>query len=366
MQRALPEGFFLLKEYARQHVILCLVPAFFIAGAIAVFVNRSAVLRLLGGGANPWVAYGVAAVSGSVLAFCSCTVLPIFAGIYRRGAGLGPAVAFLYSGPAINVLAVLLSARVLGLELGLARAVGAVVFAVILGKAMALLFRREEAGRQEEGVDSAFREELAQGRKGWQDVSLLAVLVAVLVLANLSQPPLPARLWSLVDHWRWHLVAALALILALQVRSWYSAQERRLWLETSGSFATQIFPLLLAGVLVSGWLLGRPGLDAGLVPASWVAAAVGGNSPMANFTAAAVGALMYFANLTEVPIGQTLVGAGMGKGPALALLLAGPAVSLPNLLVLASFFGWRKTVSYASLVVVAATLTGWGFGWFSL
>jgi hypothetical protein len=365
VQGALVEGFWLLKEYARQHVLLCLVPAFFIAGAISQFVSQGAVLRYLGARAPRPVAYGVASVSGSILAVCSCTVLPLFASIYRRGAGLGPAAAFLYSGPAINVLAMILTARVLGLELGLARAIGAVLFALVVGLLMALLFRREEAERQRNGADpfaAAAAVDAAGPRQPWQDALFLATMVAVLVFANWGAPNRAVGFFAAVYRVHWPLTAALLAALFWMMLRWYRKDELGQWAEASWGFAKQITPLLLGGILVSGWLMGRPGADAGVVPSSWVASAVGDNSIGANLLASVAGALMYFATLTEVPILQTLLGSGMGPGPALTLLLAGPALSLPSMLVINSYLGPRKTSAYVALVVTMATATGWLYG----
>jgi uncharacterized membrane protein YraQ (UPF0718 family) len=364
VQGALLEGFWLLKDYARQHVLLCLVPAFFIAGAIGQFVSQGAVLRYLGAKAPRPVAYGVASVSGSILAVCSCTVLPLFASIYRRGAGLGPATAFLYSGPAINVLAMILTARVLGLQLGIARALGAVLFAVVVGVLMAVLFRREEAERQRNGADpfAAAAADAASPREPWQDALFLGTMVAILVFANWGAPNQAVGFFAAVYRIHWPLTAALVVGLFWMMSRWYSKDELGEWARSSWTFAKQITPLLFGGILVSGWLMGRPGADAGLVPSSWVADAVGGNSISANALSAVVGALMYFATLTEVPILQTLLGSGMGEGPALALLLAGPALSLPNMLVINSYLGPRKTTAYIALVVIMATATGWLYG----
>jgi uncharacterized membrane protein YraQ (UPF0718 family) len=363
MQGALLEGFWLLKDYARQHVLLCLVPAFFIAGGIGQFVSQGAVLRYLGAKAPRPVAYGVASVSGSILAVCSCTVLPLFASIYRRGAGLGPATSFLYSGPAINVLAMILTARVLGLQLGLARAIGAVLFAVVVGVLMAVLFRHEEAERQKNGADpfAAVAAERAP-RQAWQDASFLGVMVAILVFANWGAPNQAVGFFAAIYRVHWPLTAALLVALFWMMSRWYSKDELEQWVQASWGFAKQITPLLLGGILVSGWLMGRPGADAGLVPSSWVAGVVGGNSLGANFLASFAGALMYFATLTEVPILQTLLGSGMGRGPALSLLLAGPALSLPSMLVINSYLGPRKTTAYVALVVIMATATGWLYG----
>jgi hypothetical protein len=353
---ALLEAFHLVRWYAREHVLLCLVPAFFIAGAIAVFVRQGAVMKWLGPNAPRPAAYAVASVSGSVLAVCSCTVLPLFAGISRMGAGLGPATAFLYAGPAINVLAIILTARVLGPELGVARAVGAMVFSVVIGLLMHLLFRREEAERAAAAAELPVE---APKRPLGEDALFFFCLIAVLVFANWGAPDQSTGLWHAIHGMKWWLTGAALLGVALL--SLRRRGELGAWTAESWGFARQILPLLLGGVLVAGLLLGRPGHE-GLIPADWVARGVGGNSLVANLFASAAGALMYFATLTEIPILQGLLGAGMGKGPALALLLAGPALSLPNMLVIRSVLGTRKTVTFVLLVVVMATLSGLIYG----
>lgn len=397
--RAVAEALGLAKWYAREHVLLCLVPAFFIAGGIATFVSSAGVMKYLGPRANKVVALGVASISGTILAVCSCTVLPLFAGIYRRGAGIGPATAFLYSGPAINVLAIILTARVLGPDLGIARAVGAVGFAVIIGLLMHLIFRQEELAKGEEQPTLANAE---SGRPLAQNVLFFGVMVAILVFANWGKPLGPG-LYAAVWRVKWYLTAGAGLALAVILAGWFDVKWWKLalaavlpvvfvimlprpteaafaaaavglavaaatspgetagWFAATWSFAKQIFPLLLGGVLVAGFFLGRPG-EEGILPSAWVAAAVGGNSIAANFFASLAGALMYFATLTEVPIVQGLLGAGMGKGPALALLLAGPALSLPNMLVINSILGPKKTLTFVALVVVMATLTGITYG----
>jgi uncharacterized protein len=362
VQGAFLEGLYLLKDYARRHVLLCLVPAFFIAGAIGHFVRQEAVMRYLGARATRPVAYGVASVSGTILAVCSCTVLPLFAGIYKRGAGLGPAIAFLYSGPAINVLAIILTARVLGFQMGLARAVGAVAFSVVIGLLMAALFRREEAERQANGPDPFADAGAESARHPWQDAAFLATMVGILVFANWAAPNEAVGPFAAVYRIHWYLTVALLALLIWMMARWYRREELSAWVDSTWTFAKQITPLLFGGILVSGWLMGRPGVDAGLIPSSWVAAVVGGNSWGANFLASIVAAFMYFATLTEIPVLQTLLGSGMGQGPALALLLAGPALSLPSMLVINSYLGPRKTIAYISLVVVMATLTGWLYG----
>lgn len=354
------EAFHMLQEYAREHVLFCLIPAFFIAGAIANFISQGAVIKYFGSGAKKWVAYTVASVSGAILAVCSCTVLPLFAGIYKKGAGLGPAVAFLYSGPAINVLAIILTARVLGWQLGLARAIGAVLFAIVIGLIMAAIYRKEEANRTK-GNMAANQEEL--GRSGAQNLLYFVTLVLILIFAAWGKPEQDVGFFMAVYNIKWYLTAALLVLLTIIQIRWFKSPERVTWVQSSWDFAKQILPLLFAGVLVAGLLMGRPGMDAGLIPSQYVSAVVGGNSLAANFIASIIGAFMYFATLTEIPIIQGLVGSGMGQGPALALLLAGPALSLPNMLVIRSVMGTKKTMVFVALVVVFATISGMVYGY---
>ncbi len=397
---ALKEGLELTKWYAQEHVMLCLIPALFIAGGISTFVNQAAVMRYLGPKANKALAYGVASVSGTILAVCSCTVLPLFGGIWMRGAGLGPATAFLYSGPAINVLAIVMTARILGMELGLARAIGAVAFSVAVGLAMHFAFRREEQAKAEAAAEMP---EPEARRPLWQNVIFFISMVGVLVFANWSKPDEPNGLWAGIHAWKWPVAGGFAAMLATALGLWFGFKwkelamaalpvmilsfavpheplipfivgcaglvllcsrtpgEGREWLDSTWTLAKQIFPLLIGGVFVSGVLLGRPGHEA-LIPSDWVSQSVGGNSVLANFASSVVGAFMYFATLTEVPILQGLLGSGMGKGPALALLLAGPALSLPSMLVLRSIMGTKKVVVYVALVVVMATVSGLIYG----
>ena len=397
---ALREGLELTKWYAQEHVLLCLIPALFIAGGISAFVSQASVMRYLGPKANKALAYGVASVSGTILAVCSCTVLPLFGGIWMRGAGLGPATAFLYSGPAINVLAIVMTARILGMELGTARAIGAVAFSVIVGYAMHLVFRREEEAK---AAAVAVMPEVEVKRPLWQNAVFFAAMVGLLVFANWSKPTEATGLWATIHAWKWPISAAFAAGLAAALGLWFGFNWRELalaavpvallsfalphepllpfivgcaglavlcarhpgegreWLDATWTLGKQIFPLLIGGVFVSGMLLGRPGHE-GVIPSEWVRQSVGGNSILANFVSSVVGAFMYFATLTEVPILQGLIGSGMGKGPALALLLAGPALSLPAMLVLRSIMGTKKTVVYVSLVIVMATLSGLLYG----
>jgi len=361
VSNAIIEAFHLLQEYAREHVLFCLLPAFFIAGAIANFISQGAVIKYLGSDAKPWIAYAVASVSGTILAVCSCTVLPLFCGIYRRGSGLGPATAFLYSGPAINVLAIVLTARVLGWQLGLARAVGAVLFAVIIGLLMAFIFRREDQERLASSM-AGMENKQSEKRNPVQNLVFFATLVLILIIATLGHPSEPVGIYNAVYQVKWLLVLFLLLLLGLILTRWFERDERVLWVETTWDFTKQILPLLFAGVLMAGLLMGRPGTDSGLIPVRYIEALVGSNSLQANLVASVVGALMYFATLTEIPILQGLLGAGMGKGPALALLLAGPALSLPNMLVIRSVLGTKKTAVFVMLVVIMATISGMVFG----
>ena len=354
------EALALVQWYAREHVLLCLVPAFFIAGAISIFVSQASVIKYFGAKANKFLAYGVASISGTILAVCSCTVLPLFSGIYKRGAGIGPATAFLYSGPAINILAIIMTARVLGWELGVARGAGAIIFSVIIGLLMHLIFIKEE--RNKESAADLFVEEVEENRSLLQNGLYFASMVVFLVFANWAKPQSgETGLWSLVFSMKWYLSGFLLLSLSAMLMKWFKKNELKGWVSASIGFAHQILPLLLIGVIVAGVLLGRPG-EEGLIPSWVIAKAVGGNSLLANFFASIVGAFMYFATLTEVPILQGLIGSGMGKGPALALLLAGPALSLPNMLVIRGVLGTKKTVVYVSLVVIMATISGIIFG----
>lgn len=397
---AILEAFHLVKWYAQEHVLLCLVPAFFIAGAIGVFVSQASVMKYLGPAANKVLAYSVAAVSGTILAVCSCTILPLFSGIYRMGAGLGPACAFLYSGPAINVLAIVLTARVLGAEMGIARGVGAIAFSVIIGALMAIIFRKEE--KEKVAMQMAMPEEPVKHTL-LQNGLYFASMVGILVFANWGKPQETIGAWASIYAAKWIITSGFAAALGLMLIAWFKMRAWKIgliavavvglallfpdqpiiaftagfvglsvftstdkgemgdWFSTSWDFAKQILPLLLFGVLVAGALLGRVGHE-GLIPSEWVAKAVGGNSLQANFFASFAGAFMYFATLTEVPIVQGLVGSGMGKGPALALLLAGPALSLPNMMVINSVLGVKKTVTFVSLVIVMATFSGMFFG----
>ena len=397
----------LLKWYAREHVILCLVPAFFIAGVIAVFVSQGSVIKYFGAGAKKWAAYLVAAVSGTILAVCSCTILPLFSSIHKRGAGLGPAIAFLYSGPAINILAIILTARILGFEMGVARVIGAVVFAVVIGIVMSLIYRKEEKQKREEQVNFPDQPLI---RPMWQTSTHFFILVFILIFANWGSPGenvtdgiwfwiwsskwiitsifglmlVASLIYILKADWKYVISATiivilsglifsnpmLTIIIAIALLSIILATDKNLpenkeWLSSSWGFTKQIMPLLGLGVVIAGFLLGSNHGDTsipGIIPSDWVSSLVGGNSILSNVYASVIGAFMYFATLTEVPILQGLMNAGMGKGPALALLLAGPSLSLPNMLVIRSVIGTQKTIVYVLLVIFLSTISGLIFG----
>jgi len=341
--KVLNSGWQALVEYLLQHTVTCLVPAFFIAGAIFTFISREAVLKYFGPNANKLLAYGVASVSGTILAVCSCTVLPLFAGIFRVGAGIGPAITFLYSGPAINVLAIAYSARLLGVELGIARAFGAVVFSILIGLLMAFIYRKEEAAKKQNAIQPFL---VADGKTtDWHRLGMLSLMVAILLTAT-------AKISAPI---KWPLVALEITGVILASKFWFEKEEIKTWIEETRKLAYQIVPLLLIGVFLAG-------LIKALLPPSWVASFVGKNTVLANLVASLSGTLMYFATLTEVPIIKALLELGMDKGPALALLLAGPALSLPSMLALGKIMGTRKTVAYVILVVIFSTLAGYLYG----
>jgi uncharacterized membrane protein YraQ (UPF0718 family) len=407
IQDAIGESFRLLQWYARNHTLPCIVPALFIAGAIITFLSQSSVMRYLGPKANPILAYGVASVSGCVLAVCSCSVLPMFAGIYQLGAGLGPASAFLYSGPAINVLAIFLSARVLGLPLGVARAVGAVVFSVAIGLLMAVIFRKAERAKAEAAL------QMPESEKPRRHIGKTALYLGCMIMflifsdwfnpgnvtvttadgrtfnavvlnetkdavrfqleqdlgdlkagdkITLSKPDIARTVdresWVMtVYHIRWYLAGLCALAVLLMTWRWFEKDEIRTWLHNTWDFAKLLVPLLYGGVFIVGFV-------SVLLPEKQVAQWVGDNSLRSNLVASVIGAFWYFATLTEIPITQALMKLGMHNGPVMALLLAGPALSLPSILVIRKFMGNVKTTVFVILVVVMSTIVGMFFGAF--
>ena len=401
---AIYEAFRLLQWYVREHTLACVVPAMFIAGAISTFLSQASVVHYLGPRSNRFLAYSVASISGCILAVCSCSVLPMFAGIYTMGAGLGPASAFLYSGPAINVMAIFLSARVLGLEIGLARAVFAIGFAFLIGLAMAAIFRRSEIKRTETAMQLPESPNVA--RPLWKTILFFAGMIFFLVFSDwyntndvtismrdgsvitanirytvkdgfdvqeydpqgnllpdmrrlskvdvIGIKPVPSFTMT-VHRYKWHLAGLMGVAVLLMVWKWFSRDEVKEWMQSTWVFAKMIVPLLFGGVFITGFI-------GALIPEEYVASLVGGNSLLSNLIASVIGAMWYFATLTEIPITETLMRLGMGKGPALALLLAGPVLSVPSLLVVYKIIGFRKTAVFVSLVVVVSTVTGFIFG----
>lgn len=407
IQQAIQEAFRLLQWYARNHTLACIVPALFIAGGIITFLSQESVMRYLGPKANPILAYGVASVAGCILAVCSCSVLPMFAGIYQLGAGLGPATAFLYSGPAINVLAIFLTARVLGLDIGVARAGGSIVFAVVIGVLMAVIFRKTEKAKTEAALQMPPSEK--PRRHIGKNALFLAAMLLFLIFSDWFNPGkvtvtttdgrtfnaivlnetkdavrfqleedlgelkasdklnLPkTEIAKTVDrpswvmtvfHIRWYLAGACGLAVVLMALGWFAKDELRQWMSNTWDFAKMLVPLLYGGVFVVGFI-------SVLIPEKQVAQWVGDNSLSANLVASVIGAFWYFATLTEIPITQALMGLGMHKGPVLTLLLAGPALSLPSIIVLFKIMGYKKTIVFTTLVIVMSAIVGKFFGAF--
>lgn len=351
----------LTKWYAREHVLLCLVPAFFIAGAISIFLSQASVVKYFGAKAKKALAYAIASISGTILAVCSCTVLPLFYSIYQRGAGLGPAIAFLYSGPAINILAIILTARILGWKIGLARAIAAILFSIIIGLLMHLIFFKEERLRQRDGEFNVVIDDKAKPL--WKIALYFVSMIGILIFANLAKPmDQDGSIWLALYNYKWLITVFFSLSLIIMLIKWFSKNELREWVLATWDFAYKILPLLLIGVLAAGFLLGKIG-EKGLIPSSIIEGAVGGNSILSNLFSSIAGAFMYFATLTEIPVLEGLIRSGMGKGPALALLLAGPSVSLPNMLVIRNAIGTKKTITYILIIIIMATITGLIFGY---
>jgi len=405
VKEAILEAFRLLQWYAREHTLACVVPALFIAGAITTFLSQASVIRYLGPKANKLLAYSVASVAGCILAVCSCSVLPMFAGIYSLGAGLGPASAFLYSGPAINILAIFLSARVLGFDIGLARALGSIVFAFVIGLLMALIFRNEERKKADAALHMP--DYMRGARPLWKTSLYFAGMILFLIFSDWFNPgiatvtlrdgtemkvhvryetkdtltlqsydegreirsevktyqrseikditPVPSLVLSIYQI-RWYLAGAMFLAVMLMVSSWFSREEIGQWMYATWDFAKLMVPILFGGVFLVGFI-------SAFIPEKQVATLVGDNSLFSNLSASVIGALFYFATLTEIPITEMLMKLGMAKGPALALLLAGPALSLPSMIIIRSIMGTKKALVFIGLVVVMATITGIIFGY---
>ncbi|ABR30689.1 permease [Thermosipho melanesiensis] len=336
VQNSILNGFLMLQEYAREHVLLCLVPAFFIAGTISVMLNKSAVLKLLGPKAKKIISYPVAAISGGILAVCSCTILPLFGGIYKKGAGIGPATTFLFSGPAINIAAIFLTARVLGWNLGLARLFATITAAILIGLIMESLF-------QEKGEGGFHIQE--ESKNGTKVLIFFSLQLSFLIISGL-------KINYLV---KYSLMSLTSLSVVIMAVFFFKKEETKSWLEETWDFAKKILPYLFIGVFFSGILTK-------LLPQEIVTKFLGNNGILSNLFASIIGMFMYFATLTEVPIVQALRELGMAKGPTLALLMAGNSLSLPSMIVITKLFGRKKAFSYFSLVVLFSTIFGIIYG----
>ena len=359
-------GFEMLLDYLSAHVLTCLVPAFFIAGAIAVFVSKQGVLKYFGADTKKYISYSVASVSGAILAVCSCTVLPLFTGIYKRGAGIGPASAFLFSGPAINVLAIVLTAQVLGYDIGLARALSAVLMAIVIGLLMAFIFRKEESENKKDAnmfVDTTAGE---KKRPIWASLMFFVSLILILIVGAASTSYIP---WVP----KLAIVYVLTLLVSALLIFYYSRDEVKEWGKETWNLTKKIFPILLVGVFIVGIIGGVaayliPGADPTNAVGVAVAPYIGGNDIFSCFFASVIGAILYMPTLLEVAIVGDLFGysAGlMGGGPALALLLAGPSLSLPNMVVITKVMGKKKAFVYFALVISVATIVGFTYGMIS-
>ncbi len=352
---ALQAGLTTLLEYLSAHVLTCLIPAFFIAGAIAALLQKETVLKYFGRDAPKWLCYSVAATSGTILAVCSCTILPMFAGIEKKGAGIGPATAFLFSGPAINLLAIVLTARVLGLDLGIARAVAAVSMAVVIGLIMAAVFERgpQKCETRPGSVNASAElqsDEAPEGQEGLRHKPILFLVLLIGLLLTATS--------SLQFALKWTIVAALALAAALVLKRYFSSEERSAFFGETWDLARKIFPLLIVGTFITG-VIGY------FLPVDLIRSIFGSNSFLACFVASIVGALLYMPTLLEIPIVGTLFGYSAGvtaPGPALSLLLAGPSLSLPSMIVIIRVIGARKGGVYIGLVVLISTLVGMLYG----
>ncbi len=352
-----------LMEYLSLHVLTCLVPAFFIAGAIAALLSKDAVLKYFGAKAKKWLSYSVASCSGTILAVCSCTVLPMFAGIYRRGAGIGPATAFLYSGPAINLLAIVLTARVLGLSIGIARALSAVLLAVVIGLTMATIFERgvKKEGAKHKAPEVAMVDNTEVERPWYIVLLFFSLMVAILLVGASGLISWVTKLTAI-----YFMTIGVAVILIF----YYSRDEIKEWGQETLWLAKRIFPILLAGVFVIGLIGGfaaiyAPSHNPQIAVGELMKPYFGTNSFFSCFLSSIIGAILYMPTLLEVPIVGDLFGFTTGQmaaGPALSLLLAGPSLSFPCMVVIWRTIGWKKASVYIVLVVLFSTVTGMIYG----
>ena len=431
-----------LAAYLAAHVLLCLLPAFFIAGALSALIPKDAITRFLGRDAPKWISYPASALGGFVLAVCSCTIMPLFASIHRKGAGLGPAITFLFVGPAINILAISFTGVQIGMDIAVARIILSIVFGIGIGYLMAWFFRRDDMARSkatngnrvfargasvpastwvffalllgvliagtlqiglltnsyvqftlpgswpsefQAGLDSAVPPNPALGIEG---VSIhgvlligLLVLIGITAWAGLNTVNEGFNAWTyvtlglitltlVVASFKVSVIAGglsvgvtgklvaevllIAFVWRMAAKS-FDAYEIQEWLWETWRFVKQIIPLLLVGVFAAG-------MARVIIPATWIQAVAGQNTPLANLTGVLFGVFMYFPTLVEVPIAQTFLSLGMHRGPLLAYLLADPELSFQSILITNSVIGKGKTAVYVVLVTIFSTLSGLLFG----
>jgi hypothetical protein len=338
-----------LKDYILAHTLTCLVPAFFIAGAMSALFPKDKILRYLGEKTKAYISYPISVISGLFLAVCSCTVLPLFAGIRERGAGLGPAVAFLYTAPATNILAIIYTGGLIGADLAFARIILSVSFASIIGMILSVSFRSEEKKIFSNPPTPIVSQTLTDGGekvKSHRFWIFFLILIAILLVGASSLIGWTTKIIGLSI-----LIAALLAIIIF----WMPKEDTKSWLLETWSFGRKIVPLLLIGVFVAGILKT-------VIPQQFITTYVGGNRVSSNLLAVLFGVFMYFPTLVEVPMARTFLDLGMGRGPLLAYLLADPVISLPSILVISKLIGLKRLFVYVGLIIFFCTLAGLIYG----
>ncbi|HEY59786.1 MAG TPA: permease [Anaerolineae bacterium] len=340
-------GLLALYDYVSAHVLFCLVPAFFLAGAINALVSKDIIVKTLGRKAHPVKAYGLGALFGTLVEVCSCTILPLFAGIWKRGAGLGPAMAFLYAGPAINILAVSYTASLIGWDIAFARLIFSILFAVLVGILMTWIFKDGEKEKIEQMRNSVPLEGKTQfkERPAYQSVLFFGSLAGILIAGT---APIAGNI-------KYPFIGFFTLITVVFSFLFYSRKELISWMKETWKFFWMIFPLLLVGVFGAG-------VFKAIIPQEAFQRLAGQNTIWANLAGVLFGVIAYFPALVEVPIAKTFLDLGMNKGPLLAYILADPIVSLQSLLVVSKVLGVKKTVIYALLITIITTTAGLVFG----
>ena len=353
--KGLTGGVMALVDYLSAHVLTCLIPAFFIAGAMNALLNKDSITKYLGEKSPAYKAYPVAVVGGLLLAVCSCTILPLFAGIKKKGAGIGPAIAFLYTAPATNILAVVFTWSVIGADFAIARIVLSITFAIMIGLIISKLFAETSAEAPAPIACACGPAPAVESGKGQKHVILfIGTLVAILFVGTwavfmenkLAGIPL-----------RFIVLPLLIILIVAEALKWFSRDEQRAWLEETWSFMKKIFPLLFIGIFAAGVI-------SALLPKDFLGLYLGSNTVSANLIAVLFGTFMYFPTLVEVPMAKMFLDLGMAKGPLLAYVLADPVISLPSILVVRKFMGTKQTIAYVLLIVFFCTLAGLIYGSF--